>query len=79
MNGKVKLLDGKGNLVGSGDQTKVNLFYLDLSESSCFIAQVEESWLWHKKLCNVNFDNLIKISKEKRVRGIPNLRKPNVG
>ena len=79
MNGKAKLLDGKGNLVGSGKQTKDNLFYLDLSEISCFIAQVEESWLWHKRLCHVNFDNLIKISKKKRVRGIPSPRKPDMG
>ena len=43
MNGQTKLLDGKGNLVGSGKQTKGNLFYLDLSDFSCFIAQVEES------------------------------------
>ena len=55
MNGKVNLLDGKGNLVGTGKQTKGNLFYLDLSESSCFIAQVEEIWLWHKRMCHVNF------------------------
>ena len=41
MNGKAKLLDGKGNLVGSSKQTKGNLLYLDLSESSCFIAEVE--------------------------------------
>ena len=45
MNGKTTLLDGKGNLVGFDKQTKGNLFYLDLSESSCFIAQVEESQL----------------------------------
>ena len=45
VNGKAKLLDRKGNLVGSRKQTKGNLFYLDLSESSCFIAQVEENWL----------------------------------
>lgn len=38
MTGKAKLLDGNGNLVGSGKQTKGNLFYLDLRESSCFIA-----------------------------------------
>ena len=48
MNGNANLLDGKGNLVGFDNQTKGNLFYLDLSESSCFIAQVEESWLWNK-------------------------------
>ena len=43
MNGKAELLDGKGTLVGSSNQTKGYLFYLDLSESSSFIAQVEES------------------------------------
>ena len=43
MDGKARLLDSKGNMVGSGRQTKSNLFYLDLSEFSCFIAQVEES------------------------------------
>ena len=42
MNGKAKLLDDKGNLVGSGKQTKGNLFYLELGDCSCFIAQVEE-------------------------------------
>ena len=79
MEGKVRLLDNKGNLIGSGRKTKGNLFYLDLSECSCFIAQVEESWLWHKRLCHVNFDNLVKINKLKRVRGIPKLRKLDMG
>ena len=79
MNDKEKLLDDKGNLTGSGKQRKGNLFYLDLGKRSCFITQVEESWLWHKRLCHVNFDNLVKISKNRRVRGIPSLRKPNMG
>ena len=79
MNGKEKILDDKGNLVGLGKQTKDNLFYLELGECSCFIAQVEEIWLWHRRICHVNFDNLIKISKHKRVIGIPSLKKPDVG
>ena len=45
----------------------------------CFFSQVKESWLWHKRLCHVNFDNLIKIKKLKNVRGIPSLRKPDMG
>ena len=40
MNGKAKLLDEKGNFLGSGKKIKGNLFYLDLGECSCFIAQV---------------------------------------
>ena len=45
MHGKTRLLDDKGKLIGSDKQTKGNLFYLDLGECSCFISQVEESWL----------------------------------
>ena len=78
MNGKARLLDGKGNLVGTGNQTKGNLLYLDLTDSSCFLAHVEESWLWHKRMCHVNFDNLVTISKNRRVRSIPNLKKPEM-
>ena len=79
MNGKARLLDDKGNLIGSGKQTKGNLFYLDLSDCSCFIDQVEDRWLWHKKLCHVNFYNMVKIRKLKRVGGIPSLKKPDAG
>ena len=78
MHGKARLLDDKGKLIGLGKQTQGNLFYLDLDDFSCFIAQVEESWLWHKRLCHVNFDNMMKIRKYKKVRRIPNLKKPNV-
>ena len=78
MHGKARLLDEKGKLIGSGTQTKGNLFYLELGECSCFIAQIEESWLWHRRLCHVNFDNLVKISKFKKVRGIPNIKKPKI-
>ena len=35
-------------LIGSGEQTRGNLFYLDLSEEICMIAQLDDIWLWHK-------------------------------
>ena len=79
MYGKALLLDEKGKLIGSGNQTIGNLFYLDLGECSCFISQVEEIWLWHRRLCHVNFHNMVKIRKFRKVRGIPNLKKPDVG
>ena len=79
MNGKARLLDDKGNMIGSGKKKKGNLFYLDLGDCSCFISQVEKSWLWHITLCHVNSDNMVKISELRRVRGIPSLKKPNVG
>ena len=79
MHEKERLLDDIGKLIRLDKQTKGNLFYLDLGECSCFIAQVEEIWLWHRRLCNVNFDNMVKISKFKKVRDIPSLKKPDVG
>ena len=78
MHGKARLLDDKGKLIGSGKQIKGNLFYIDLGECLCFFSQVEESWLWHRRLCHVNFDNMVKIRKFRKVRGIPSLKKPDV-
>ena len=79
MHGKARLLDDKGKLIGSGKQTKGNLFYLDLGDCSCLIAQVEGSWLWHISLCHVNFNSMVKIRKFRKVRGIPSLKKLDVG
>ena len=32
-------------------------------------------WLWHKRLCHVNFDNLIDINKMMKLIGLPRLKK----
>ena len=51
------------------------MFYLDLSDETCLFAQYDDIWLWHRRLCHVNFDNLVSISKMKKVRGLPRLSK----
>ena len=51
-----------------------NQFYLDMEDASCLIVQTNDVWLWHKRLCYVNFDNLININKMKKVRGLPKLK-----
>ena len=65
-----------GELIESGDQTRGNLFYLDLANEKCLFAQHENIWC-HTRLCHVNFENLVSISKMKRVRGFPKLKKPD--
>lgn len=40
------------------------------------IAQIDESWIWHKRLCHVNFDCIVKINSTKVVRDIPKIMKP---
>ena len=64
-------------LLGKRDQTRSNLFYLDIEDATCLIVKFDDVWLWHKRLCHVNFDNLISISNMKKVRGFPKLKKSN--
>ena len=40
------------------------------------IAQVDESWLWHRRMCHVNFDNIVKISSTRAARDLSKLMKP---
>ena len=48
-----------------------------MEDASCLVVQLDDVWLLHKRLCHVNFDNLISISKIKKVRGLPKLKKPD--
>ena len=62
---------------GKDDKTRSNLFYLDLKDSTCLVVKFDDVWLWPKRLCHVNFDNLFSISNIKKVRGFPKLKKPD--
>ena len=68
-----KIYGTNGKLTGKSDQTRSNLFYLDI-EDATYVVKFDDVWLWHKRLCHVNFDNLVTISKMKKVRGLPKLK-----
>ena len=74
-NYKGKIYDATGELIRSGEKTRGILFYLDLYEDTCLFAQFEDIWLWHKRLCHVNFDNLVNISKMKKNKRITKIEK----
>ena len=38
---------------------------------------VDESWLWHRRLGHINFDNLVKSSNIGAVRNLPKITKPS--
>ena len=40
-NKKVKIYDDNGNLIGIGEQTKGNLFYLDPIVDTCWFAKLK--------------------------------------
>ena len=72
-----KIYDTDGKLIGKCDQTRGNLFYLDMNDATCLVVEFDDLWLWHKMLCHVNFENLVSINNMKIDRGLLNLKKPN--
>ena len=72
-----EIYDTDGKLIRKGDQTRSNLFYLDIEDATCLVVKVDDVWLWYKRLCHVNFDNLVSISHMRKVRGLPKLKKFN--
>ena len=64
-------------LIRKGDQTRDDLFYLDMDDATCLVVEFDDFWVWHKRLCHVNFDNLVSISNMSRVRGFSKLKKPD--
>lgn len=66
--------------MAKGVRTSDNVYILNkIQEDKCYLSQTDESWLWHKRLGNTSFDNLININKINAVRDIPKLFKPNQG
>ena len=59
-------------MIASVSKTKGNVFHLN-SDVIFFVAKVDDSWLWHKRLCHINFDNIVKISNVKAVRDLPSI------
>lgn len=64
-------------LVAEGKRIDGNVYNLkECHGSQCMIGQVDESWLWYRRLGHINFDNLVKVSSKGYVRHLPNITKP---
>lgn len=71
-----RILGNNGELIATKKHTRGNIFHLNTNVNDCLVAKIEDNWLWHKRFCHVNFNNLIKVSKSSIVRGLPKLVKP---
>ena len=40
------------------------------------MSMIDESWIWHRRMGHLNFDNLMKVSRKEVVRDLPNIVKP---
>lgn len=64
-----------GKIVATSSRAPNNIYVLDEATKACLLAKEDESWLWHKRMGHINFDNLVRISKKEVVREIPKISK----
>ena len=68
---------GSRKLVATATRTPNNIYVLDEIESEkCHLGKEDESWLWHRRMGHIHFDNLVKIYKNQAVRNMPEVTKP---
>ena len=53
-----------------------NNIYILENENQGYLSMVDESWLWHRKLGHLSFENLAKISTKEAVRDLPKIIVP---
>ena len=69
--------EGSGKLVAIASRTSSNVYILDIKEEEeCYMSQVDESWLWHKRMGHLSFENMIKASRKEAVKDMPKVIKP---
>jgi hypothetical protein len=70
--------EGSGKLVAIAPRTSSNVYILDIKEEEeCYMSQVDESWLWHKRMGHLSFENMIKDSIKEAVKDMPKIIKPS--
>ena len=53
-----------------------NNVYILENENQIYLSMIDESWLWHRRLGHLIFDNLTKISAKEAVRDLPKIVAP---
>jgi transposase InsO family protein len=69
--------EGSGKLVATAARTSSNIYVLsEIGNEKCCLGKEDESWLWHRRMGHIHFDNLVKVSKREAVREMPQITKP---
>jgi hypothetical protein len=64
--------EGSGKLIATVVRTSSNIYVLSkIGNEKCFLGKEDESWLWHRRMGHIHFDNLVKFSKREAIREIP--------
>ena len=69
--------EGLDKVVATIARTPNNFYILnEIRKESCCLGKEDESWLWHKRMGHIDFDNLVKIGKKQVIREMRQITKP---
>ena len=61
--------EGSVKLVATATRTPNNIYILnEIRKESCCLGKEDESWISHKRMGHIHFDNLVNIRRNKVVR-----------
>ena len=63
-------------LIAIGTRSRDNVFQLNPTKTTYLVAKVDDSWLWHKRFCNIKFDSIVRTSRIFFVRDLSKNVKP---
>jgi transposase InsO family protein len=64
-------------LIATAARTSSNIYVLsEIGNEKCCLGKEDESWLWHRRMGHIHFDNLVKVRKREAVREMPQITKP---
>jgi hypothetical protein len=65
-----------GKTIVKAIRTSGNVYVLEEGKGKCCIGKTDESWLWHKRLGHLSFNQLVKLGRKDDARDIPKISKP---
>jgi hypothetical protein len=67
--------EGSRKLIATTERTSSNIYVLsEIGNEKCCLGNEDESWIWHKRMGHIHFDNLVKVSKRKQLEKCPRSR-----
>jgi hypothetical protein len=48
----------------------------EIGNEKCCLGKEDESWIWHRLMGHIHFDNLVKFNKRESVKEMPYITKP---
>jgi hypothetical protein len=65
-------------LIAIAPRNSRNIYVLsEIGNEKFCLGKKYKSWLWHRRMGYIHFDNLVKVNKREAIRKMPHIMKPN--